>query len=268
MIELWDCFAYLLYDFFANIKFVFVDKIKYYTVLKKNKELKDKHKGERCFIVLNGPSIKEYDLSKLTNEYTICSNYFYLSEYMDVVNPNYYCISDSDTFIKERMYRVHELMEKHDTVKYIFNKKAIKALSEQEKEKTYFVYGMHMPHAAKVRDNLAGISSSFINVSMFCIICAMYMGFKDIYILGNDFAPGAGLTHCYGNVEDEIKVNEVYKKKNKTNLCTFYWSYYMAHLQSFYVDKHAKKRGINIYNLNEKSYVRAYDFKNYGEIFK
>ena len=32
--------------------------------LKKNKNLKNIHKGERCFIIGNGPSLKYYDLKQ------------------------------------------------------------------------------------------------------------------------------------------------------------------------------------------------------------
>ena len=53
-----------------------------------------------------------------------CSNYFYLSDYYDIVKPNYYCICDSDTFNDDRIYQVHELMKKGKDIKYIFNKKA------------------------------------------------------------------------------------------------------------------------------------------------
>ncbi|HEX7557143.1 MAG TPA: 6-hydroxymethylpterin diphosphokinase MptE-like protein [Leptolinea sp.] len=40
--------------------------------------LKDSHKGERCFIIGNGPSLKLMDLSRLKNENTIGMNRFYL----------------------------------------------------------------------------------------------------------------------------------------------------------------------------------------------
>ena len=40
--------------------------------------LKDSHKGERCFIIGNGPSLKQTDLSRLKGEYTIGMNRFYL----------------------------------------------------------------------------------------------------------------------------------------------------------------------------------------------
>ncbi len=37
-------------------------------------ELRDKHRGKRCFIVGNGPSLKQTDLSKLEGEYTLGQN--------------------------------------------------------------------------------------------------------------------------------------------------------------------------------------------------
>ncbi len=42
-------------------------------------ELKDVHKGKRAFIVGNGPSLKQTDLSKLKNEVTFAMNCFYLA---------------------------------------------------------------------------------------------------------------------------------------------------------------------------------------------
>jgi hypothetical protein len=40
--------------------------------------MKDIHRGERCFIIGNGPSLKNTDLSKLKNEYTFGMNRIYL----------------------------------------------------------------------------------------------------------------------------------------------------------------------------------------------
>jgi len=41
--------------------------------------LKDIHKGKRAFVIGNGPSLKQTDLSKLRNEITFCMNRFYLA---------------------------------------------------------------------------------------------------------------------------------------------------------------------------------------------
>ncbi len=41
--------------------------------------LKDKYRGERCFIIGNGPSLRKTDVSKLKNEYTFGMNRIYLA---------------------------------------------------------------------------------------------------------------------------------------------------------------------------------------------
>jgi hypothetical protein len=47
--------------------------------IQKIKTLHNTHLGERCFIIGNGPSLKNTDLSKLKNEFTIGMNRFYLA---------------------------------------------------------------------------------------------------------------------------------------------------------------------------------------------
>jgi hypothetical protein len=46
--------------------------------MKRLSELKDIHKGQRAFIIGNGPSLKNTDLSKLRNEFTFGLNRIYL----------------------------------------------------------------------------------------------------------------------------------------------------------------------------------------------
>jgi hypothetical protein len=41
--------------------------------------LKDIHRGERCFIIGNGPSLKQTDLTRLKNEFTFGTNRIYLA---------------------------------------------------------------------------------------------------------------------------------------------------------------------------------------------
>lgn len=47
--------------------------------IRKLSNLKDRHKGERCFIIGNGPSLRRTDLSKLKNEFSIGMNRVYLA---------------------------------------------------------------------------------------------------------------------------------------------------------------------------------------------
>ncbi|MHC1740446.1 MAG: 6-hydroxymethylpterin diphosphokinase MptE-like protein [Anaerolineaceae bacterium] len=47
--------------------------------IKKLNALRNSHSGERCFIIGNGPSLKNTDLLKLKNEFTFGMNRFYLA---------------------------------------------------------------------------------------------------------------------------------------------------------------------------------------------
>jgi len=48
------------------------------TSIQRLAELKDRYKGERAFIIGNGPSLRDTDLSKLSNEFTFGMNRIYL----------------------------------------------------------------------------------------------------------------------------------------------------------------------------------------------
>jgi hypothetical protein len=46
--------------------------------LRRLRELKDSHRGERCFVIGNGPSLRMTDMSRLRDEYTFGLNRIYL----------------------------------------------------------------------------------------------------------------------------------------------------------------------------------------------
>ncbi len=60
--------------------------------IQKLNEYKDKHAGERCFIIGNGPSLNRTDLSKLEGEYTFGMNRFYM-KFPELGFPTSYFVS-------------------------------------------------------------------------------------------------------------------------------------------------------------------------------
>ncbi|MDR1702471.1 MAG: hypothetical protein LBR56_06825, partial [Sporomusaceae bacterium] len=61
-------------------------------------ELKGKFEGKRCFIIGSAPSVKQLDLTKLTNEYTFtCNKAFLLKDY-GLKKSNFYTLSDIDFY--------------------------------------------------------------------------------------------------------------------------------------------------------------------------
>ena len=62
--------------------------------IKRLAALKDIHKGKRAFIIGNGPSLKQTDLSKLKNEVTFAMNRFYLAFPELGFTTSYICVTN------------------------------------------------------------------------------------------------------------------------------------------------------------------------------
>lgn len=267
LIEKWDNIAFYIYNIYGWLRFWLIDRFRYRKQLKRNAVLKGRHKGEQCFIVLNGPSIKEYDLSSLKGENVICSNFFELTGLYDIVKPNYHCVIDSDAFRGTRIPKIQKSIYGHPETTFILNKQALGIIDEKKNPNIFYAIGNNFPTATKVRTDFTCEVSIPVNAAIFCIQVAIYLGFKDVYVLGWDFQPGP-LMHAYKVMPEERYGIDVYKKQSKSELCAMHWYYYLAQLQSFYVAKEAKKKQINIYNLNGDSAIRAFDIKRFEQVMK
>ncbi len=261
MMEKWDILAYQLYNGFAYVKYV-LDLPKYKKYLKKNAKWKNKYQGKRCFVVLNGPSLQNYDLSKVRDEFVFAVNTMYLSDVVDIIQPNFYCWSDGGIFNDGDHTTIDELLEKCTYAQFFFNKKYLN-LSKTLPENVHITYSTHMPHSGKVRTNISRYSSNFMTVAFFAINIAIYMGFDEIYLLGLDFAPG-GFKHFSDDL-GEAENPDTYNIKAK--VCGLHWGYSVAQYQSYYVGKEANRIGARIFNLNRSSSIRAFSFAEYEHLF-
>ncbi|MDD5370407.1 MAG: DUF115 domain-containing protein [Anaerolineaceae bacterium] len=70
--------------------------------------LKDQHRGERFFIIGNGPSLKQTDLSRLRNEFTLGQNRIYLA-FPELGFSTSYYISINDLVIEQSAAEIQNL---------------------------------------------------------------------------------------------------------------------------------------------------------------
>ena len=165
--------------------------------LKENKRFKNKHIGERCFILGNGPSLKNIDFSLLSNEITFTVNQLARNPKYPVLKNNYHMWSDY------RFFDLHpdrgEDMELLDSMKAVntkfskptvFYRYAAKEMVDQfglEKELDihYFEQGWHEMFPKKYVD-FTRLTPAFSTVVHYAVCLAVYMGFDEIYLLGCD----------------------------------------------------------------------------------
>ncbi|WP_235821764.1 6-hydroxymethylpterin diphosphokinase MptE-like protein [Gottfriedia acidiceleris] len=150
------------------------------------KLVKNKHKGQRCFIVATGPSLTTTDLELLKEEVTLSMNSICLVFDETDWRPTYYGIQDVGVF-----NLLQPSIEKYDLQhKFISN-----SISKQKQvTKGYLVFPLnllnHMIFHKKYKTKFSGDAFKVIydgySITYSMIQLAVYMGFSEIYLLGVD----------------------------------------------------------------------------------
>jgi len=152
---------------------------------KRLRGLKDMHRGERCFIIGNGPSLREMDLTLLRDEVTFGVNgIFYAFEDMGFV-PTYYTVEDR--LVAEDNYRIiNDLMGSTkifpDDLRYCL--RPTDNTLYLHFDRFYDDYpSANFPKFSKdiLRCAYWGGTVSYMNLQL-----AYYMGFRDVYLIGMD----------------------------------------------------------------------------------
>lgn len=180
------------------------------------KGLKDKHKGERCFIGGTGSSIKNMDLSFLKDETVIGVNNFYYTG----VACKYYCVEARVRY--EENYRALEAL---DTMLCITGhaKGEYEQLIDQGlkiKEPVIFDWdyveykeGNH-PDVLKLNCFSTDLSEQVYVFGMVITVAlqlAYYMGFKEVYLIGCDCDYGKENIYFDERITVKTVVDEDYR---------------------------------------------------------
>lgn len=149
----------------------------------------NRFRGKRCFIIGNGPSLNEHDLSLLKNEYTFAVNSFYYKTRETGFMPTFFVVEDSSV-IKENSKEIVEFDAPFKFFPTIYQSLHPKRLG------TYFFpmnrgfYDKFSPNYAIPRFSTdiskvayCGQSVTYINLQL-----AYYFGFTEVYLIGMDFS--------------------------------------------------------------------------------
>ncbi len=137
---------------------------------------KDKHHGERCFIVGNGPSLRQTDLSKLNGEVTFGLNRIFLA-FPELGFTTTYLVSINDLVIEQSAAEIQAL----EMPKFI-SWRARRWLRPAEN-----LYFLHTTYKGKkfARDARERIWEG-ATVTNVALQLAFYMGFEQVILIGVD----------------------------------------------------------------------------------
>ncbi len=179
-------------------------------------KLKNFHKGERIFILGNGPSLNIDDINLLKNEISFAANKIYLINGDTEWRPTYYCVED-DLVMKQNFKEISNL---EGSLK-LFPADML-AYSPRVKDALYysFIQENNYPSLPSIStDAMNGVYwGSTVVYSM--VQLALYMGASEVYIMGVDFTFNIPKSHDSYKKEitsegEENHFHKDYRKKGE-----------------------------------------------------
>lgn len=227
------------------------------------KALKNAYKGQRCFIIGTGPSLRLEDLECLQSEITFASNRIY--ELFDKTDfrPTFY-VNQDHNLIKTFGENIANIQAKEIFLpidyKDRFNNKNCRFFVLKHKE--------FYPKQAPFSKDLTKYLAQGFTVTYGAIQIAVYMGFSEIYLLGID--------HNYTIFRD-AKGNPVRQEENGKNYPTGMKEYMSANalprieettIAYETAEKYSRKNGFRIYNATRGGKLVAFERVNFDSIIK
>jgi hypothetical protein len=256
-------------------------------LLDKNREFKNIHQGKRCFILGNGPSLKEENLSVLGSEYVFTVNQITRNNQFEYIKPTYHFWADPNFFkIDESKPEDIELLKVMININTDDNHPIcffpidqfdfIKKFGIDNKiEVRYFFSAYTLYDGYKKDIDYTKAVPGFDTVVLWCITMAIYMGFSEIYLLGCD---NTGLINTIQSVANsslefeysyEVTENE---KKRLQNLQTYHSleEYVQAYLNTLKeyraMYNYCCGRGIKLVNCSSTSAIDSIPRESLQEV--
>ncbi len=201
-------------------------------------ELKNKYEGKRCFIIATGPSLTNEDILKLRNEYTFSMNAMCLKYNELNWVPTFYGIQDEKVFHKLKDYidnpMVKEILVDGRYKKECGNYSNWKFFPRYSSYNSFDAY-FHDTYRVLFSDDAHLVVYDGFTITYSLIQIAVYMGFKEIYLLGCD---------C-GYSKDPSKRYFVDHGVVGTNVNNYSERFFAAYKAA---DEYAKSHNVSIFN--------------------
>jgi hypothetical protein len=248
-------------------------------ILKRNNQFKNLHQGQRCFILGSGNSINGQDLTQLAGEIVMTQNHFHAHEQIKIINPTYhvnvpkYQPKEYDNDWRIWLTSMDTRLPKKTVI--FFGKNTKYLVDEMGLFQMRAYYMKHGYTSAVVKRPPIDITYSIMAVPTVltqCLAIAIYMGFKEIYLLGFD------LDQIYQTQKNREKVRfyglspitanqaeiEIEERSGASGLD---WaSMWVIWEQCNLLKNEAERRGIKIINATNGGFLNMFERQDYQNI--
>jgi hypothetical protein len=236
---------------------------------RRNCRFKDIHLGERCFILATGPSIQYQDLRSLKGEFCIAVSHFFLHKDIAMISPQYHVLAPYHyPFNFENLKKIFEGFQesyKNELIYFFgytpYEYSIYRFLDKNPQYKNSNQYFIDYLYSSTLNEkNYLSSRVWQINKKPFAIRTvlysaiqvALYMGFKEIYLVGCD--------HDYLNDTSRVTNHHFYKEEegisdaeHLNSFTTERWfeEYYFRWKEYRLMKQYAEYQGCSIFNATE-----------------
>lgn len=245
-------------------------------LLNKNLALKDIHKGERCFILATGPSIKHQNLKLLQGENCIAVSNFFVHPDYSIIDPRYYCVAPYHPPITEDAWQqwMDEIDKNAGGAKLFFgmSDKVRNEMHGRFRDRDIYylrfggLWGRNIPRSIDISRMIPGPQS----VSIMALYIALYLGFKKIYLLGcdHDWLLHMNKSVHFYHENDHAMVRSGYNEWFQEDLEGQFQDYITLWRQYKRIREIASNAGVQIFNTTEGGLLDVFPRVEYKLLFE
>lgn len=219
------------------------------------KKYKDIHFGGSCFIIGNGPSLRAEDLSLLKDNNIVSFGVNNINKIFSQTywRPTYFTMSSFKCFEESDFTNPEDYSEKGSFIadnsrEFWHNNKSDRNI------KYHGIYRSSLKLQAGFSDDI--VKGVYLSGTVIdgCIQIAVYMGFKNIFLLGNDLTSPQGENNHMNHFFEEKKMESVF--------------YVPQFIKEFTVArKYAEAHGIKIYNATRGGFLEVFERIDFDSLF-
>lgn len=257
-----------------------------YELIKKNEQYRNIHKGKRCFVIGNGPSLKDQDLSLLENEYVITVNQIARNKDFKKIKTNYHFWADPVFFnLAEDKPEDMELLKvfksvntENNTPECFLPVFAYEFVQKYGLDKhirvNYFNPKLHFFENYTKEIDFTKFIPGFQTVVQSGIAFAIFMGFSEINLLGCDTTgiittintvldQDKGDTYGYTVTQNELK--RIKENATLNNMETVFAGWTKILQLYDYLYQYCQRRNIKLINCSGTTIIDSIPRRNYEE---
>ncbi|MBD1215352.1 MAG: hypothetical protein H9534_22095 [Dolichospermum circinale Clear-D4] len=241
-----------------------------YAAIKQNRELKNIHQGNRCFILATGPSINDQNLKLLKNEFCIAVSNFYLHPDFRLIDPQYYCIAPwhPPHNIENYLQLLKEIGDISKKCSFFLGINEYARVTQNNILLDHDVY-YHNTSAIKLDKDVDLCLPVLppMSVTIMALQSAIFMGFSEIYLLGCDHDSILNYSGKFANQhfypEEKAKLITDISTLFKGELLNYIrlWNQYEM------LNTIAQSKNIKILNATKRSLLDVFDKVDYDSLF-